>query len=99
MEQTNLISVQAFCAHYQVPVSFINRLEELELLEIIVVQEAFFIPTSKIKEVEKMMRLHYDLEINLEGIDAIHHLLQQLETLQAQVQTLKNKLDFYKQLF
>jgi hypothetical protein len=45
-----------------------------------------------------MMRLHYDLEINLEGIDAIYNLLKQVEDLQNQVVTLRNKLNIYENL-
>jgi hypothetical protein len=95
MEITNLISIQQFCRHYKVPVSFINQLHQLELIEIIDMQETLCIPKSQIKEVEKMIRLHYDLEINLEGVDAIYHLLKQVEMLQEQIVILKNKLNCF----
>jgi len=39
-----------------------------------------------------MMRFHYDLNINIEGIDAITHLLQQIEDLQQELIATKNKL-------
>ena len=42
------------------------------------------------------MRLHYDLDINIEGIDAIYNLLKQVEELQSQIITLRNKLNFYE---
>jgi len=45
--------------------------------------------------VEKMMRLHYDLHINLEGIDAISNLLKQVQDLKKENQILKNKLKTY----
>jgi hypothetical protein len=96
MELTNLISVQQFCTHYKVPVSFINQLQELELIEIITVQETLCIPKSQIKEVEKMIRLHYDLEINIEGVDVVYNLLKKVETLQEEILILNNKLNrFY----
>jgi len=99
MEITNLISVQQFCTHYKVPVSFITQLHELELIEIIDTQENLCIPKTQIKEVERMIRLHYDLEINLEGVDVIYNLLKQIETLQEQNVILNNKLNFYKNLY
>jgi hypothetical protein len=98
MELTNLISVQQFCRHYKVPVSFINQLQELELVEISIVEEIVCFPKHQIKEVEKIIRLHYELQINLEGIDAIYNLLRQVETLQEENIFLKNKLDFYENL-
>ena len=39
---------------------------------------------------------NYDLSINLEGIDAIHHLLNRVEKLQAEVFRLKNRLLLYE---
>jgi hypothetical protein len=98
MELKNLISVQQFCIHYQVPVSFINQLQEFELIEIITIEETLCFPKSQIKEVEKIIRLHYELQINLEGIDAIYNLLKQVELLQEENIVLKNKLNFYKKL-
>ncbi|SEA55751.1 chaperone modulator CbpM [Bizionia paragorgiae] len=96
MDTTHLISIQQFCKHYQVPVTFINALQEYELVEITVTETDHFIKTTQINTVEKMMRLHYDLDINLEGIDAIYNLLQQVERLQEEVRMLKNKLNAYQ---
>ncbi|WP_299667874.1 chaperone modulator CbpM [uncultured Polaribacter sp.] len=98
MELTDLISVEQFCTHYKVPVSFINQLQELDLIEIIRVEKTLCLPKSQIKEVEKIIRLHYELQINLEGVDAIYNLLKQVETLQEQIVRLNNKLNFYKNL-
>ncbi|AOW16844.1 hypothetical protein LPB03_04890 [Polaribacter vadi] len=98
MELTNLISVQQFCKHYKVPVSFINQLQELELVEIITMEETLCFPKSQIKEVEKIIRLHYELQINLEGVDAIYSLLKRVETLQDEIVMLNNKLNFYENL-
>ena len=96
MATTHLISIQQFCTHYNVPVSFINALQEYELVEIIITDNTTYLKTNQLNDVEKMMRLHYDLNINLEGIDAIYNLLKQVENLQSQVITLRNKLNFYE---
>ncbi|WP_347925578.1 chaperone modulator CbpM [Pontimicrobium sp. SW4] len=96
METTKLISIQQFCKYYNVPKTFINALHEYELVEIIVANDENYLKTAQLNEVEKMMRLHYDLDINLEGIDAIYNLLKQVETLQDEIVTLKNRLDFYE---
>ena len=44
-------------------------------MEIITFEEEEVIPEEQVKDFEKMLRLHYDLDINLEGIDAIYNLL------------------------
>ena len=96
MEVKNYISIQQFCVHYKVPTTFINALHDYELVEIIVSKNEKFLKTSQLHEVEKMMRLHYDLDINLEGIDAIYNLLKQVESLQNELTLLNNKLRFYE---
>ena len=42
------------------------------------------------------MRIHYDLEINFEGLDAIYNLLNQVESLKEEITLLHNKLRFYE---
>lgn len=96
MDTTHLISVKQFCKHYQVPTTFINALQDYELVEITITKTEKYIKTTQINTVEKMMRLHYDLDINLEGIDAIYNLLQHVEKLQEEIVSLKNKLNNYQ---
>ena len=45
---------------------------------------------------EKMVRLHNELDINPEGIQAIYHLLGQVESLQQEVAALKRRLNALK---
>ncbi|MBK6338750.1 MAG: hypothetical protein IPN93_15995 [Bacteroidetes bacterium] len=42
-----------------------------------------------------MIRIHYELNINLEGIDAIFHLLNRIENLELELLTVKNKLQAF----
>ena len=96
METQDLISIQQFCTHYNIPVSFINSLDEFELIEVVTLQEVQCISKNQIKDIEKMIRLHYELNINLEGIDAICNLLEQVESLQEKINELSNRLNFYE---
>ena len=98
MEAKNLISIQQVCKQYSVPMTFINALNDYELVEIIVTKNENYLKITQLQEVEKMMRLHYDLDINLEGIDAIYNLLKQVEILQEEIKHLNNKLRFYEDL-
>ena len=92
----NLITIQKFCTYYKVPESFIDSLYDYELIEVVTEKDGRYVSITQIKTIEKLMRLHYDLDINLEGIHAIYNLLNQVETLQEQVNILKNRLDFYE---
>ena len=45
---------------------------------------------------EKISRLHDELEINVEGIEAITHLLERIENLQNEIASLENRLRLYE---
>lgn len=91
MKNQNLITVEEFCTQYKVESSFIHSLETHHLIEIKVIEETHYLMIDQIREVEKMMRMHYDLDINLEGIEAISHLLQRMERLQDELRVLRNQ--------
>ena len=97
MKTIKTISVQQFCVHYDVPVSFIDTLSVYELIELKDVDNSMHINADQINTIEKLMRLHYDLDINFEGLDVILNLLHQIDNLQQEVKHLNNKLTFYTQ--
>ena len=90
------IPVELLCTHYNIEVSFITSLTEYGLLEIVTIEKIQYIKEEKIRELEKLIQLHYDLDINLEGIEAISHLLHRMENLQGELTALKNKLRLYE---
>ncbi|MGI8583421.1 MAG: chaperone modulator CbpM [Chitinophagaceae bacterium] len=92
----HLISAQDFCTYYKVEYSFINSLVEYGLIEIIKKEQASFIDIDRLHDLEKFVRLHYDLDINLEGIEAITHLVQRVENMQSEITALKNRLWLYE---
>ena len=98
MGTKNLISIQQFCSQYEIPITFINALHEYELIEIVVAKKNNFLKATEIQKIEKMMRMYYDLDINLEGIHVIDNLLEKLEDLQNQVTVLNNRLRLYEDI-
>ena len=97
MEKEQLISIQQFCTHYNIEFSFLDSLQEFGLLKIVTIEETRFVPIEKIKDIEQFMRMHYELDINLEGIDAISHLLRQMTSLQQEIITLRNRLNRHEE--
>ena len=95
METENLIPVKLFCTHHKIEISFISSLSEFGLIEVVTVSETEYISREQISDLEKMIRLHYELDINMEGIDAIYHLLQREKNLYAELNALKNRLKLY----
>ncbi|MBK5279305.1 MAG: chaperone modulator CbpM [Bacteroidia bacterium] len=96
MENEHLITVEEFCVHYNVEYSFLQSLTEVGLLEITTVQSTQYLDMEHIRKAEQLIRLHYDLEINVEGIEAISHLLQRVDSLQEELIQLKNRLSLYE---
>ncbi|WP_242158909.1 chaperone modulator CbpM [Aestuariivivens sediminis] len=96
MERTDLIPVQLVCRHYKIPLAFMDTLQEFQLIEITVLKDDLFIHKRELNKVEKIVRLHYDLDINIEGIDAIHNLLEQVHALKQEIRALHNRLRLYE---
>ena len=96
--ETNLISVDDFCGHYKVATDFVTSLEEYGLVKTKLVNKAVFIHADDLTGLERYIRLYKELEINLEGLHAVSHLLGQLELLQNKIATLNNEISYYKQL-
>ena len=92
MEQEELIPVKDFCIHHNIEYSFISSLENSGLISITSVKRSSFIHADEMHKLEKFVRLHYDLDINLEGIETINYLLERIEKMQRELVNLKNKL-------
>lgn len=91
-----LIAVDEFCHLAHVETSFVTLLEQSGLLELMVLQETRYIEADQLRHLEKMARCYYDWDINMEGLEAITHLLQQINTLHDETVMLKNRLRFYE---
>lgn len=96
MQNDDLILADEFCAHYKVGLSFINSLQQFGLIQITSIEETYYIPQGELKKLEQLVRLHYDLDINLEGIDAINNLLRKITDMQVEIINLKNRLSLYE---
>lgn len=97
MSNKNLIHIQQFCLYHEIENTFITELNNYGLVEIIVLDEDEYLHPEQLPTVEKMIRLHYDLKINLEGIDAIAHLLNRIEVLQQSLNAAQNRLRLFEQ--
>jgi chaperone modulatory protein CbpM len=93
MEKANKISIEQCCIHYSIEISFIQKLSEHGLIELSISDETMFISYEQLPDLEKYMRMHYELEINIEGIETIKHLLDRVHGLQQEVNRLKGELE------
>lgn len=96
MQTENLVAVNEFCINHNIEVSFVSALEQTGLIEIAFVEETAFIGTDQLRQLEKFIRLHYDLDINIEGIETITHLLRRIDDMQDEITSLRNRLRLYE---
>jgi hypothetical protein len=96
MSNEHLIAVTEFCTAHQIEVTFVESLAQHGLITIETVNEQLSIEDTQLPSLEKMVRLHYDLDINLEGIETIFHLLERIENLQHEMHELKKRAGLYE---
>jgi hypothetical protein len=92
----NLITVDALATQYKVEISFFYTINEIGLIEIHYIEEVAYVDYSAISEVEKIIRISHELNVNLEGIDVVLNLLEKIEILQKELQSVKNRLRMYE---
>ena len=83
---------------YQVEETFLDQLQSSGLIEIVIEEDDSYLEYDYLQEIEQFVRWHYELEINMEGIEALHHMLQQVQQLQEDVKKLRGELKFYKSI-
>jgi hypothetical protein len=90
--ETTLILIKEYCEQYEIEQHFVQSLQEEGLLEITVVSDELYIKEEQLNELEQFRRWHYDLNINIEGIDAMRHLVNKVTKMQQEINHLKNQL-------
>lgn len=94
--RTDLIIVREYCDKVQIEPSFVSLLAESGLIDIEEIDNERYFPAAELQDLEKYTRWYYDLSINIEGIDAIRHLLDRMERLQDEIAILRNRLRIYQ---
>ncbi len=96
MSTKDIISIHQFCSLYDVPDTFVDELSNFELIELIDYENEKYIYKHRIKDLERIVHLRFDLNINPEGIDVISHLLERINQMQEEINKLKNRLALYE---
>lgn len=96
MGKENYILVKHYCERTQIPNEFIAALSEYGLIQYKQIETEVYILDEEIPEIERFDRLHNDLGINMEGIDALNHVLRRLRTMEHEMNTLKKRLRIYE---
>ncbi len=83
---------------YKVKESFVDSLCDLGLIRVFVDDDERFVEYDELERFEQFVRWHNDMDINPEGIEALHYMLDRVKTLQMRIESLEGELNFYKTL-
>ena len=94
--ETNYISAETICLHYNIELSFVDTLSNMGLIQVEIIEQKQFIHQDQMGELEKIINLHNELNINPEGIDVVLNLLKKEMKLRKEVAALRNRLRLYE---
>jgi hypothetical protein len=92
MHSVEFIAAGEFCAFHHVELSFIKGLHESGLIGMTIRDGAILLPADDLPTLEKFARWHYELAINFEGIEALAHLLDRVDSLREENRILRNRI-------
>jgi hypothetical protein len=83
---------------YNVEITFFDSLEEAGLLKTETENNIKYLMFDELSNFEKLTNWHYDLEINLAGLEVINNLLQKIKMLQATSQKIIHDFEDYEEI-
>ncbi|SDQ70225.1 MerR HTH family regulatory protein [Chryseobacterium soldanellicola] len=86
------ISREELVKVYNIEITFFDELVDSGLLSIQTENEIRYLMYEDLPVFEKFANWHYDLEINLPGLEVIHDMLQKMDELKQKNRELMNKL-------
>ena len=92
MATEKYISIREFCQGHSLKEEFLFHLEEFELVRIVDSGQGPSFPREELDRMERLVRLHRDLDINPQGLQAIDQLLDRLDNMQQEIHQLRRRL-------
>ena len=97
MQTEEMIVVNEFCICHNIEPGFISALQQSGLIEVTQAEEKMYLHKNQLPNLEKIVRLYYEMDINLEGIETITYLLSRMNQMQQDIMQLKNRLGIYEE--
>jgi hypothetical protein len=96
MKTDNWILLKTVSSHYEVELSFFTHLHDLGLIKIEIIEQSSYIHSDEMYNLERIIRIHHELDVNPEGIDIVLNLLQKIDDLQKDLIAAQNTLRLYE---
>jgi chaperone modulatory protein CbpM len=92
----NLITIREYSVNYNIEPEFLISLEECGIVFFTLEGQEKCIREDQLTELERYIHFHYDLNINIEGIDAIRHLLHKVHQMDGEIRQLRSRLHLHE---
>lgn len=92
MNKERYISISDFCQGHSLEERFLFELQEFELIRIVEIGREPAIHSSELERLERLVRLHRDLEIGPQGLQAVQQLLERVGRMQEEILQLRRRL-------
>lgn len=89
---TRYIKITEFCENEKIETSFLLDLGREGMLRVEKHEEVDCVDQEDLPQIEMFARWYYDLGVNLEGIDAMRHMVERMKEMQRQIHDLERKL-------
>ena len=86
------ISREELVKIYNIEVTFFDELEEYGLVSTQTDNDIKYLLYEELPQFEKFANWHYDLEVNMPGLEVINNLLQKINTLQDENRRLMHRV-------
>jgi hypothetical protein len=96
MQQPEIVAISHFCKLYEVDLNFIEDLNTIGIIEIVEDSNDRYLKLEEVSVVERCIRLHRDLNINVEGILTIGHLTDLVNELHEELRRTRSRLSVYE---
>lgn len=96
MATAKYILVKQYCEYSNIEDDFILKLHEYGIVNFEDRDKELFLNENDIVEVERNFRLHRDLGINYEGLDALKQMLRRVSKMENEISRLENKLKLFQ---
>ena len=92
MAAEKYIWIRDFCEGHSLEETFLYQLQEFDLIRIVEVESQPALHRRELRRLERLVRLHHDLQISPQGLQAVQHLLDRLETMEQELWQLRRRL-------
>jgi DNA-binding transcriptional MerR regulator len=96
MERQVFIPIFQLCESYQVERAFFEELQEIGLIQTTILDDGPYLHQDSLVRIEKIIRIHRDLNVNLEGVDVVLNLLEKVDQLKQEMARVQARLRIYE---